>query len=812
MDTLRQDLRYGLRGLRQHPTFTLLAVITLAVGIGATTTMFSVIHNVLIDPFPYPEADRVVMFQIRNSERPLQGGRTMFQTAEFLDYVEQTTVFEDVIAGTFEEVLFSRTEGTELLNAGVVSGNNFSFLGVPAVAGRTLAPSDSKPGAPPVCVLSYKMWRKYFNLDASVVGQSLVFNNVPTTVVGVMPPRFTKLNADIYVPVVLERANEKLSNQYFMFQGKLKPGVSIAQAEAELGVVAQRLSKVYPRNYPPKFFVKLVSWVENLVGPFRRVLYTLGAAVGLLLLIACSNVANMLLARAAAREKEMAIRASMGATRWRLVRQLLVESLLIALLGMVVGCGFAYFGTQALAAAIPEGAIPREAHIRLNLPVLLFSVAIACVTALLFGLVPALQTARQDLVDSLKDSHKGAGGGFRRASLRKGLVVLEVALSLVLLVGAGLLMRSFLRLTTADLGFNPNNLLVARLPFPRGQYQKAAEKQQYFRQLLPKLQSLPGVIAVSPISSLPPFGGPRSEIDIPGRPRTSERWDAIIELCGEQHLQVLGMRLLRGRFFSEAEANDSRKVIVVNQAFATKYFGPENPIGRQVILKSFERPGRMHVENPAFEVVGVVGDVKNQGIENPVIPQAYLPYAIIGAWERGVLLRAAGDPRALVNSLRNEIWSVDRNVAITMTDTLNSFLRQFAYAGPQFSLLVLGVFAGVGLVLVVLGVYSVMAYTVSQQTHEIGIRMALGATRAHVLGMVMRMGAVMLGLGATVGLLASVNLTNLLAAKLEGKEWINDPATLALVLLVVTVAGMAACFFPAQRATRVDPMVALRHE
>jgi putative ABC transport system permease protein len=809
---LWQDFRYALRGLRNQPAFTALAVLTLALGIGATTTMFSVIHNVLIDPFPYRDADRVVALQIRNAERPNQSGRNGFQTAEFLDYVAQSTVFEDVIAGGSDEVLFTRAEGTELLNVGLVSGNNFSFLGVPAVFGRTLTPEDAKPGAPPVCVMSYKTWRKYFNLDPSVVGQSLIFNNIPTTVVGVMPPRFTKLAADIYKPIVLDRADPEFAQRYFMFQARLKPGVTIAKAEAELTLLAQRLSQVYPRDYPPKFVVKLVSWVENVVGSFRRILYTLAAAVGLLLLIACSNVANMLLARAAAREKEMAVRASLGATRWRLVRQLLVESLLIALLGTAVGCGFAYFGTQALAAAIPEGAIPREAQIRLNVPVLLFSIAIAGVTALLFGLVPALQAARQDLVESLKDAHKGAGGGFRRASLRKGLVVFEVALSLVLLVGSGLLMRSFIHLTTADLGFRPDHLLVARLPFPRGQYQKPAEKQQYFRQLLPKLQTLPGVLAVTPIASLPPFGGPRSELDIPGQPRTQERWDTLIELCGEQYFQTLGLRFTRGRPFSETEVADSRKVTVINQTFATKYFGHTDPVGRSVTFKTFERPGATHVDNPSFEIIGVVSDVKNQGVEETPMPQAYVPYAIVGGWERGVLLRTVGEPLALINPLREQIWSVDRNVAITMTDTLTSFLRQFAYARPQFSLLVLTVFAAVGLVLVVLGVYSVVAYTVTQQTHEIGIRMALGATRADVLRLVMRMGLAMITLGAVVGLLASINLTNLLAAKLEGKEWTHDPATLATVLVVVMTAGLAACYFPARKATRVDPMVALRHE
>jgi len=812
METLWQDLRYGLRGLRNQPAFTALAVLTLALGIGATTTMFSVIHNVLIDPFPYREADRVVALQIRNADRPNQSGRNSFQAAEFLDYMAASTVFEDVIAGTSEEVLFSREDSTELLQAALVSGNQFAFLGVPAVFGRTLTPADGKPGAPPVCVLSYKTWRKYFNLDPGVIGQSYVFNNIPTTVVGVMPSRFTKLNADLYKPVVLDRADARIAENYFMFQAKLKPGINISQAEAELTVLAQRLAKVYPRNYPPKFVVKLVSWVENVVGPFRQTLYTLAGAVGLLLLIACSNVANMLLARAAAREKEMAIRASLGASRRRLVGQLLIESLLIAVLGMAVGCVFAHFGLQGLVRMIPEGAIPREAEIRLNVPVLLFSLGVAGVTAVLFGLVPALQTARQDLVEPLKDAHKGAGGGFRRGQVRSALVVLEVALSLVLLVGAGLLIRSFVQLTTVDLGFNPHQTLVARLPFPRGQYQTAPEKLNYFRQLLPKLHTLPGVIAVTPISSLPPFGGSRSEVDLPGRPRTQERWDTIVELCGEGYFQTLGMRLLRGRLLSELDVNDARKVAVVNQAFATKYFGQEDPVGRTMTLKSFERPGPAHVAQPSFEIIGVVSDVKNQGIENTPVPQCYLPYAIHGAWERGVLLRTAGEPLALVNSLRRQIWSVDRNVAITITDSIDNLLSQFAYARPQFSLLVLGVFAGVGLVLVVLGVYSVIAYTVTQQTHEIGIRMALGATQADVLRLVMRMGGKLIALGVAVGLLTSINVTNLLAAKLEGKEWTHDPLTLAIVIGVVTVAGLAACYFPARRATRVDPMVALRHE
>ena len=812
MDSLWQDLRYGLRGLRKQPAFTALAVVTLALGIGATTTMYSVIYNVLFNAFPYHEAERVVAFQIRNSERPQNTGRNMFQTAEFLDYVEQSTVFEDVIAGTFDEVLFTRDSGTELIQAGLVSGNNFKFLGVPALAGRILTADDGKPGAPPVCVLSHKMWRKYFNEDVGIIGQSLIFNNVHTTVVGVMPERFTKLNADVYRPIVLDRADKTINERYFMFQGKLKRGVALRQAEAELAVLADRLSKVYPQNYPPKFFVKLVSWVDNILGPFRKTLYTLAAAVGLLLLIACSNVANMLLARAAAREKEMAVRASLGASRARLISQLLAESLLIALLATVVGCVFAQFGVKALAHAIPDGAIPKEARITLNWPVLLFSVGVAGVTALLFGLVPAFHTVRKDLVEPLKDARKGGGGGFRGGTLRKALVVIEVMLALVLLVGSGLLIRSFLKLTTADLGFEPEKILFARLPFPRGQYETAQKKQQFFRELLPRLEKLPGVAAVTHAATVPPFGGIRSDVEIPGKALTQERRDTIIELVSQAYFSTFNLRLLRGRLLNAVEVTDARKVIVVNQAFVTKYFGSEDPLGRTVHFKVFDPPGSRHIDNPDFEIVGVVADLKNSGIDNSTVPQAYAPFGITGAFERGVLLRATGNPLVLVNSVRREIWAVDRNIAITDTDSIGNFLRQFSYASPRFSLLVLTVFAGVGLVLVVLGVYSVIAYTVTQQTHEIGIRMALGATRADVLGLVMRMGLRMIALGAIIGALASINLTNLLGAQLGGKEWTNDPLTLVIVVAFVVVAGLAACYFPARRATRVDPMVALRHE
>ncbi|HUR57447.1 MAG TPA: ADOP family duplicated permease, partial [Opitutaceae bacterium] len=682
MDSLWQDVRYALRGLRNQPAFAALAVLTLALGIGAATTIYSVIYNVLFDPFPYKDANKVVALQIRNADRPTQSGRNMFQTPEFLDYQTESKVFQDVIAGTFEDVLYTTKEGTELLQGGLVSTNMFDFLGVPAAVGRALTADDARPGAPPVFVMSYKTWRKYFNLDVGILGQTFMLNGIPTTLVGMMPPRFTKLNADIYKPIVLDRADARLNQEYFMFQARLKPGITTQQAETELTVIARRLAQVYPRNYPTdgKFIVKIVSWVDNVIGGFRGTLYTFAAAVGLLLFIACSNVANMLLARGASREKEMAIRASLGASRFALIRQLLIESLLLALGGMLVGWLFAYVGLTLLTRAIPEGSIPHEAVIRLNVPVLLASLGVAGLTAIVFGLVPALQTVRSDLVEPLKDARKGSGGGFRRGKLRKALVIFEVALSLVLLVGAGLLMRSFVKRTTVDLGFDPQNVLVARLPLPRGQYQDGAKKVQFFRQLLPRLQALPGVTAVTTVSSLPPFGGGRSEIDIPGKERTAERWESMFDLCSEGYFQTLGLRLLRGRLLSEQDVNDARKVIVVNQAFVNRYFGREDPIGRQINFKRLEALPEGKVEHPVFEIIGVVSDAKNRGIEEPVFPGAFMPYGVTGAFERGVLLRTAVDPPSLLNSLRREIWAVDRGIAITMTDTLASFLRQFAYA------------------------------------------------------------------------------------------------------------------------------------
>ena len=806
MQTMWQDLRYGLRGLAGRPSFTLLAVLNLALGIGAATTIFSVIQNVLLDPFPYADARRVAMIQIHDTTSSRPGGRSFFQVPEFLELQAQNHVFEDVIGGTNEDVLMTTADGTEQFTGGATTPNMFQFLAVPALLGRTLVPADAATGAPPVFVMSYKMWVGRYNRDATILGRSFVLNGVPTTLVGIMPQRFTKLGADLWRPIVLNRADPAISQRYFMFQAKLKPGVTLQQAAADADIITHRLAKIYPSNYPQQFTAIAVSWVDNLVGPFRTTLYTLAAAVGLLLLIACSNVANMLLARAAGREKEMAIRASMGASRWRLVRQLLVESLILAAGGVVIGCLFSYVGIKALVQLIPDGLIPREAIIRLNVPVLVFSLGIAAFTAVLFGLLPAFQTAKRDIVEPLKDSGKGVSGGFRGGKLRAALVIVEVALSLMLLAGAGLLMRSFVRLQTVDLGMNPNNVLVARLPFPRGQYTTAPEKQRFFRELLRRLHEVPGIEVATTASSLPPYGGIGSDIEIPGKTAT-ERWNAIFQLASEGYFQTLGLRLQRGRTLSEADVNAARRVVVANQTLVNRYFGHDDPIGRQIKFKLLET--EQPIENPVFEIIGVVSDARNQGIQDPPMPEAFIPYTVTGRFERGIMARTHGDPAALIDRVKQEVWAVDRGVAITLTGSLTGYLTQFSYATPRFSVVLLGVFASVGLVLVAIGVYSVIAYTVSQQTHEIGIRMALGAAPVHVLRMVGFMGLRLVAVGAAIGLLASFAATRLIATELFGTSQ-HDPLTLTAVVTTIAVVGLAACYFPARRATRVDPLIALR--
>jgi putative ABC transport system permease protein len=809
MASLARDLRYALRGLRNQAGFSTLAILALALGIGAATTMFSVIDNVLLNPFPYRDAHRIATFYIHDVKRAGRGGRSFFPMPQWLEYRKQNHVFEDVIGAHDDDVLYTTPAGAELYQGSWLTANSFEFLGTPPLMGRGIVPDDARPGAPPVFVMAYKMWNKRFGQDTSVLGRSFTLNGVPTTLVGIMPPRFTKRDGDLYLPLSLDLADPPNRDRWVLFQARMKPGVTLKDVEADITVIAHRMKQLYPKDYPDQFVVQADSYADSVVRDFKGTLLTLGAAVGLLLLIACGNVANMLLARATAREKEMAIRSSLGASRWRLVRQLLCESLLLALGGAVAGCLFAYGGVLALTALIPRDSIPHEAVIRLNTSALWFSLGVAAFTALLFGLAPALQTARRDIVDPLRDSGKGVSGGFRRGRLRNALVVAEVGLSLVLLMGAGLMMRSFIGMVSTDLGFNSHNVLVARVPFPREQYKTGEQKQEFFRHLLPRLRALPGVEAASEATSFPPFGGIRSDIEIPGKTH-SENWNSILQLVSEEYFRVLDLKLVRGRLLTSTDVDGARKVAVINQTLAARYFGTEDSIGRQVQFKRLSTT-ESPVGNPVFEVVGVIADARNDGVNDPTLPESFIPHSVTGSFYRSVLLKTARDPMTLVNGVRREIWNVDRNIALTDEGTLDSYIMRFTLATPRFSLVVLGAFAAVGLVLVAIGVFSVVAYTVSRQTHEIGIRVALGASRSDVLRMVFSMGLRLIAIGGALGLAVSFAATRVLSAQLAHVS-AHDPVTLAAVSTLIALVGLAACYVPARRATRVDPLVALRYE
>jgi putative ABC transport system permease protein len=814
METLRQDIRYALRNLQRTPGFAVVAVLTLALGIGASTAIFSILENILMEPFPYPDAQRYMFLEIHDTERNEPGGRNGFSGPEFLDYVAQNHVFDRVIANDSLDVLYRSAEGTQLLRGNYVTPGTFEFLGMTPRLGRVMFPADYEPGAPPVFVLRYKTWVNEFGADPKVLNRTFVLNDTARTLVGIMPPRFGWGDADLWIPdkpthAVVKNVVAGAFNRYWSLMGHLKQGVSQREAVADLTVVARRLALIYPKDYPKHFTVEIQSLTDLVVGRFRSTLYIVLAAVGLLLLIGCGNVANLLLARATPREKEFAVRSALGASRSRLIRQLLVESLILALGGAILGALLAWGGLKFIVALMPQDIIPAEAVIRLNAPVLIFTLGVTMLTALTFGLIPALKAAGKDLNEPLRDTGKGLSGGFRHGKLRNAVVILEVALSLTLMVAAGLLMRSFVALREVRLGFQPDHVMSARLPLPVERYKTADQVAGFYRPLLLRLKALPGVVAVTETSTLPPYGGIPSEIEVPGKTH-SEKWESIFQLCSEAYFQVLRIQFLNGRPFTEAEVAGARKLAVVNQTFLKKYLPGENPIGRQVRisqLAEFEDK----VPDPTFEIIGVVADVKNRGLQEPAGPEIWIPYTVTGSAFRGILVRTAQDPLTMLKAVRHEVWATDSDVALTLTGTLEGYISQFSYAGPRFGFMLMIIFGSIGLILVTIGVYSLLSYTTARRTQEIGIRMALGAQGSDVLSMVIGMGLRLVAIGVVVGLIVSLALGRILATQLWGVS-AYDPWTLVCVPVLLLITGFLACWFPAHRAARVNPLVALRYE
>lgn len=806
MDDMRQDLRYAWRTLVKSPAFTTVAILTLALGIGAVTIIYSIVYNVVIDPLPYKDADRLVNVFVQDAQS--SSVRTAFPVAEFLDLRDQSRVFEDVVGTLGQGMRYETRDSVAYLRAVWVTPNFFDFMGLEPLLGRTITAEDGNPGAAQVAVLRYRAWLAYFGGDPGVIGKTVILNGESRTIIGVMPKRFTWHAADLWIPGPLDLSAANAQRTFRNFQARLRKGVTSEEAEAELNVIAARRARDHPKEYPQKFRIRVVNIIEFTVGPFTAVLYTSLAAVGLLLLIACCNVANMLLARATTREREMMIRVALGAGRARLLRQLMVESLLLASSGAALGCLVAYVGIGALVARLPQGPLPGEVDIALNAPVLFFSLIATAVSALLFGITPSLYAARRDLVDGLKAAAPAIATG--RGTLRNGLVVAEIALSLVLVLSAGLLMRSFLSVLHVDPGFRPDNLLVVAVAFPPQRYTTPPERQRFYQESLQRIGSLPQVIAAAATSGIPPFtGGPPSTIEIPGATMQG-RPTASVQLCTADYFRALQIPFIRGSGFSDLTTDEKPRVAVINETLERLYFSGQDPLGKRLTLVPATEPADP-MRDGVFEIVGVVKDVKNTGLRDPAEAQVYLPWSGVARGSPVLIVRTTVAPTNSVADIRRELTLVDRQVAILQARPLTEELDRLYYAEPRFSLLVLGLFAIAGTLLVAIGVFSVMGYTVSRQRKEIAVRMALGASRADVFRVVMRRGAQLIIVGGVVGAVTSLATNRLLMNQLWNVSP-YDPLTLAAAMSLIAIIALAACYIPARRAMLVDPIGALREQ
>jgi putative ABC transport system permease protein len=810
MQIFWQDLRYGARMLRKQPGFTLIAVLTLSLGIGANTAIFSVVNSVLLRPLPYADAERLVIVW----EKMRQNEQNTISPANFFGWHEQQDVFAGLAAFNDTRNSLSGDGTPEEIVGQIATDNLFSVLGVNALLGRTFAPEDSQPGQHTVVVLSYGLWQRRFGGDPNVIGRKVILNAVDHTVIGVMPPDFkwhvrknsqTGHAAELWTPWAMSSQLRQHRGRFIGAVARLKPGVTLQQARAGMDAIASRLAEQHPQ-FNRGAGINLVPLRKQFAGEIRLALLVLMGAVGFVLLIACANVANLLLARAAARQKEIAVRAALGASRGRVVRQLLTESLLLGAIGGAIGLLLAWWGTTALVQLSPPE-LGDFQQIEISAFVLGFTLIVALLTGVIFGLAPAFEASKIKLGETLKEAGRNLAGNPRSQRLRSALVVAEIALALVLLVGAGLLIRSFLRLQNVDAGFNARNVVTMRVALPVSRYDGDEKRINFFAQALERMQSLPGVEAVGAINFTPFLGlGSNTGFDIEGRSKASPDQAAGgtgVCVTDQNFFRALQIPLKYGRLFTEQEVREQRNVVVINEALARKYFPNEDPLGKRI--KIMMRP-----PHALTEIIGVVGDVKHTQLDRAAEPMSYWPIAQLPYPFMTFVLRTRGDATGILAAVRNVIQTLDPQQPVGEVRTLDNLVGN-SIARQRFNTLLLGVFALVALLLSAIGVYGVMSYSVAARTHEIGIRTALGATASDILRLMLKRGMTLALLGVGFGLLAAFALTRLIATLLFGVS-ANDPLTFVGVALLLALVALMSCWIPVRRATKVDPMAALRCE
>jgi putative ABC transport system permease protein len=809
METLLQDLRYGAWMLRKNPGFTAVAALTLALGIGANTAIFSVVNAVLLRPYPYKDQDRLMwLWETKLPEIP----RLSPSPANFLDWQKQNTVFEQLEACNVRNFNLVGGANSARIRGMVITHGFLSMLGIRPRMGRDFLPDEDRPGRNNVVILSHELWQRQFGGDPNILNQSIKLDDQPFTVIGVMPPNrgFRFQDDHLWTPIAFtaEQIQNRRGGILNVF-GRLKPEATLEQARSEMSAIAGRLANRYP-DTNTGWNVTVDPMVEEAVSQIKPSLLLLLGAVTFVLLIACANVANLLLARAAVRRKEIAVRTALGASRWRIVRQLLTESLLLSLAGGIIGLTLASWGLKIMM-AMADNFWPRIMDISLDVRILVFTTAITLLTGLSFGLVPALQASKPNLNEMLKDAGRGSTEGGRQQIVRSALVVIEVAISLVLLVGAGLVMRSFIGLQKVDPGFDPENALTVSISLTERKYPEQDRQAAFYSRLIERVSALRGVQATGAATAVPfsdaHWGGHMGRgFRIEGRTgdQAGNQGGASYYSVSPNYFRAMGIPLLRGRLFTEFDTKGAPRVAIINSTMANRYFPNEDPIGKRIQLTS------MFNNDPEVyrEIVGIVGDVKSNSLAQETPPQTYEPHTQEPFPFMTLVVRTAGDPTGLNEAIRREVLQLDKEQPVFRIETLDQLIAT-STGHRRFSMMLFAVFAAAAIALASVGLYGVMSYAVTQRTHEVGIRMALGAQRRDVLGLILRQGLRLTLSGIAAGLIAAWAATRLLINLLYGVS-ATDPLTFAGVSLLLIGIALLACYIPARRATKVDPMVALR--